>query len=104
MQNSRNAHSCNPRAKSEEVVDRAKAQGQKPKSDVLAVAVLSAFSAQSQIGFGLVFLNGREWPAHTACSARCNLRSLKKISLLFFLHGAGKYGNLKLHVLAHCTG
>jgi hypothetical protein len=41
--------------------------------------------AQSQIGFGIVFLDGREWPAHTACSARCNLRLLKKKVYFIFL-------------------
>jgi hypothetical protein len=47
------------------------------------IALISP-SAQSQIGFVLVFLGGCEWPAHRACLARFNLRPLKKIAFIFF--------------------
>ena len=42
-------------------------------------------SAQRQIGFGLIFLDGRGagGQLHAACSARCNLRPLQKIAFIF---------------------
>jgi len=47
-------------------------------------------SAQRQIGFGLIFLDGRGagGQLHAACSARCNLRPLQK-NRIYFCIGLG---------------